>query len=144
MTHFLQNYVFFSIVVMMMISLYSILTFDNLIKKIIGLSVFQTSVFTIFIFASFTNSTVPITDGYSSDLTFANPVPQVLILTAIVVGVACSALGLALASKIYEVYGTLEESELHNLEPTKQEDFTTHTVPTNPIETPPKIPSSNL
>ena len=83
----------------------------NLIKKLIGLGIFQTSVYLLYIGpAKLLAGTAPIlASGYS---VYSNPLPHVLILTAIVVGVATLALGLALVVRIREAYGSIEEDEV--------------------------------
>jgi multicomponent Na+:H+ antiporter subunit C len=83
----------------------------NLIKKLIGLGIFQTSVYLLYIGpAKLLGGTAPIlASGYS---VYSNPLPHVLILTAIVVGVATLALGLALVVRIREAYGSIEEDEV--------------------------------
>jgi len=97
--------------VLMMIGLYIVISSGNLIKKIVGLSVFQTSVFILYItMGKVTGGTAPIiVDGTTR---YSNPLPHVLILTAIVVGVATTAVGLAIAVRIFSAYGTIEEDEL--------------------------------
>ena len=109
---FLGHYVYWIIIVVMMVGLYTVIASGNLIKKIIGLNIFQASVFLLYIsIGSVSGATAPIfTEGAAS---YANPLPHVLILTAIVVGVATSALGLALVIRIKEAYGTVEEDELN-------------------------------
>lgn len=85
----------------------------NLVKKLVGLSIFQTSVYLIYISPSkIIGGTAPIiAPGLQ---VYSNPLPHVLILTAIVVGVATIALGLALVVRIHEAYGTIEEDEIHD------------------------------
>lgn len=99
------------VIVLMMIGLYIVIAHGNLIKKIIGLTVFQTSVFIFYIsMAKVDGGTAPIlADGISQ---YSNPVPHVLILTAIVVGIATTALGLSLVVRIKEAYGCIEEEEI--------------------------------
>ena len=91
-----------------MIGLYITITHGNLIKKLIGLSIFQTSVFIFYISsAKIEGGTAPI---LLEDVNlYSNPLPHVLILTAIVVGIATTALGLALVIRIHEAYGSIEE-----------------------------------
>lgn len=102
---------YWAVIVLMMIGLYTVLSHDNLVKKIIGLNVFQTSVFIFYIsLGKIADSTAPILDG--GDRIYAHPLPHVLILTAIVVGVAVTALGLALVIRIHEAYGSIEEDEI--------------------------------
>ena len=85
----------------------------NLVKKIIGLNIFQISVFLLYItMGNVEGASAPIY-GYGA-MTFSNPLPQVLILTAIVVGVSTIALGLALIVRIKRTYGTIEEDEIHD------------------------------
>jgi multicomponent Na+:H+ antiporter subunit C len=98
-----------------MAGLYTVISRGNLVKKIAGLNIFQTSVFIMFIsFGYITGGAAPILE---EDVTlYSNPLPHVLILTAIVVGVATTALGLALVVRIREAYGTVEEDEIHDLD----------------------------
>jgi multicomponent Na+:H+ antiporter subunit C len=95
----------------MLTGLYVVISHGNLLKKLIGLSVFQVGVFLFFIsLGKVTGGSAPI---ISADVdTYSHPLPQVLILTAIVVGVATLAVGLALAVRIFEAYGTVEEDEV--------------------------------
>ena len=99
------------VVVLMMIGFYIVIAHGNLIKKIVGLTIFQTSVFIFYIsMANVEGGTAPIlAEGISL---YSNPLPHVLILTAIVVGIATSALALALAVRIKEAYGSIEEEEI--------------------------------
>lgn len=99
------------VVVLMMAGLYIVMASGHLVKKIIGLNIFQTSVFIFFIsMGKVSGGTAPILkEGIT---VFSNPLPHVLILTAIVVGVATTALGLAIAVRIHEAYGTVEEDEI--------------------------------
>jgi multicomponent Na+:H+ antiporter subunit C len=92
--------------------IYIVIARGNLVKKLVGLSIFQTSVYLIYISPSkILVGTAPIiAPGYD---VYSNPLPHVLILTAIVVGVATMALGLALVVRIHEAYGTIEEDEIH-------------------------------
>ena len=98
-------------IILSMIGFYPMISRTNLVKKVIGLNVFQVSVFILFISIGMKDGgTVPILrEGYEF---YSNPLPHVLILTAIVVGVAMTALALALAIRIHEAYGTLEEDEI--------------------------------
>ena len=98
-------------VILMMIGLYVVVARGNLIKKLVGLSIFQTSVYLLYIApGKLIGGTAPIiAEGY---LVYSNPLPHVLILTAIVVGVATIALGLALVVRIREAYDTIEEDEI--------------------------------
>lgn len=130
----------------MMTGLYIAFQSTNLIKKLIGLSIFQTSVFLFYVtLAKVSGGTAPIlfgrdVGGHHGDEssapvhqgveigsapiqseqsiitglyeTYSNPLPHVLILTAIVVGVATLAVGLALIVRIREIYGTIENDEI--------------------------------
>ena len=106
-------YNYWAVVVLMMIGFYIVIAHGNLIKKIVGLSIFQTSVFIFYIsMAKVEGGTAPIlAEGITQ---YSNPLPHVLILTAIVVGIATTALGLALAVRIKEAYGSIEEEEIQN------------------------------
>lgn len=104
------NYVI--VIILMMTGLFIVIARANLIKKLIGLSIFQTSVFLFYIsLGKVAGGTAPILDGNSGTL-YSNPLPHVLILTAIVVGVATTALGLALILRINEAFGSIEEDEI--------------------------------
>lgn len=103
------------VIVLMMIGFYTVISHDNLVKKMIGLNLFQTAVFVFYIsMGKITGSTAPILmDGAAGDdALYANPLPHVLILTAIVVGLATTALGLALVVRIHEAYGSIEEDDV--------------------------------
>jgi multicomponent Na+:H+ antiporter subunit C len=106
-------YNYWVVIVLMMIGFYIVIAHGNLVKKIVGLTIFQTSVFIFYIsMAKVDGGTAPII-GKGIEL-YSNPLPHVLILTAIVVGIATTALGLALAVRIKEVYGSIEESEIQH------------------------------
>ena len=106
-----SHYVYWMLFAMMLTGLYVVISHGNLLKKLIGLSVFQVGVFLFFIsLGKVTDGSAPI---ISADVdTYSHPLPQVLILTAIVVGVATLAVGLALAVRLFEAYGTVEEDEV--------------------------------
>jgi multicomponent Na+:H+ antiporter subunit C len=96
---------------LMMAGLYIVMAHANLVKKMVGLSVFQASVFILYItMGKVTGGTAPIL--IPGDVVYSNPLPHVLILTAIVVGVATLALGLALIVRIMEAYGSIEEDDI--------------------------------
>ena len=103
------------VIVLMMLGFYVVITRHNLIKKMVGLNIFQVSVFLFYISMSkVRGGTAPILeDGIG---VYTNPLPHVLILTAIVVGVATTALGLALVVRIREAYGTIEVEEIDSQE----------------------------
>lgn len=109
------------VVVLMMSGLYIVIAHGNLIKKIVGLAIFQTSVFILYIsMANVEGSSAPIlAEGIKQ---FSNPLPHVLILTAIVVGVATTALGLALVVRIKEAYGSIEEEDIQHLDNKTQDE----------------------
>jgi len=108
----LGHYNYWIVIVLMMTGFYTVIARPNLVKKIIGLFIFQTSVFILFIsMAKIEGGTAPIiTEGIS---VYSNPLPHVLILTAIVVSLATTALGLALVVRIREAYGTINEDDIH-------------------------------
>ena len=97
---------------LMMIGLFLVIGRKNFLKKIVGLSIFQTSVFLLYItFGKIKGGTPPILNN-AIDTVYSNPLPHVLILTAIVVGVATTALGLSLVLRINSEYGSIEEDEI--------------------------------
>jgi len=106
-------YNYWIVIFLMMVGFYVVIAHGNLIKKIVGLNIFQTSVFILYITMGYVSGgAAPILDD--SVTAYSNPLPHVLILTAIVVGVATTALALALIVRIKEAYGTVEEEEIHN------------------------------
>jgi len=109
----LDYYNYWVVVFLMMTGFYIVISANNLVKKIVGLNIFQTSVFMLYItVGKVSGGTAPIvTEGVSL---YSNPLPHVLILTAIVVGVATTALGLSLVVRIKRAYGTVEENEFEN------------------------------
>jgi len=132
----LGHFNYWIFIFLMMAGFYAIIARGNLVKKVVGLSVFQTSVFIFYISLSkIIGGTAPIlveeighgdhggaaeagthaaVDGLAvGDVIYGNPLPHVLILTAIVVGIATTALALALVVRIRETYGTIEEDEIH-------------------------------
>ena len=108
-----DHYNYWVVIMLMMAGFYTVISRGNLIKKIAGLNIFQTSVFLLYISIGYvTEGTMPIVaDGFTK---YANPLPHALMLTAIVVGVSTTALGLALVVRIKEAYGTIEEDEIHD------------------------------
>ena len=100
------------VILLMMMGLFIVISHENLVKKLVGLSIFQTSVFLFYItLGRVSGGTAPIlTDA--PDTVYSNPLPHVLILTAIVVGVATIALGLSLILRINEAFGSIEEDEI--------------------------------
>lgn len=112
---FIGLYNYWVVIALMMIGFYVVIARPNLVKKIAGLFVFQTSVFILYIsMANVSGGTAPIlAEGVG---VYSNPLPHVLILTAIVVGVATTALGLALVVRINEAYGTIDEDEIRRRE----------------------------
>ena len=104
------NYII--VVILMMTGLFIVISRTNLVKKMVGLSIFQTSVFLFYIsLGKIAEGTAPILTG-DPDSIYSNPLPHVLILTAIVVGVATTALGLALVLRINEAFGSIEEDDV--------------------------------
>jgi multicomponent Na+:H+ antiporter subunit C len=112
----MYNYVVFA--VLLMVGLYCILARTNIVKSIIGLSIFQSAVFLLYIsMDKVDGGTAPIIQpGAPADAIYANPLPQVLILTAIVVGISTTALALAVAVRIKEAYGTIEEDKIQEMD----------------------------
>jgi len=104
----LGHFNYWIVVVLMMVGFYCVIARGNMVKKIIGLNIFQTSVFIFFISAGkiIGGSTPILREGVE---VYSNPLPHVLILTAIVVGVATTAVGLALAVRINEAFGSIED-----------------------------------
>lgn len=110
-TQIATHYNYYITIFLMISGLYIVIARGNLIKKLVGLGLFQTSVYLLYLTpAKILGGTAPIYDSNFS--VYSNPLPHVLILTAIVVGVATLAVGLALVVRIHEAYGTVEEDEI--------------------------------
>jgi len=107
----LYNYWVF--IFLMMVGFYILISRRNLVKKILGLNIFQTSVFIFYIsMGKITGGTAPILMEGEEAVVYSNPLPHVLILTAIVVGVSTTAVALSLVVRIKEAYGTIEGDEI--------------------------------
>jgi len=112
---FFHNYTYFVTTLLLVIGLYGMIGKRNLVKKLIGLSIFQTAIFLFYIYgATYPGATVPVWDTRwgASAAQYVNPLPHVLILTAIVVSVATTGVALALLITIYRRYGVLDERAL--------------------------------
>ena len=108
------------VIILMMIGFYIVIAQGNLIKKIVGLNIFQVSVFIFYIsIGKVTGGSAPIINDNIE--IYSNPLPHVLILTAIVVGVATTALGLAMIVRIKDAYHTIESDEIDDIESTEKE-----------------------
>ena len=135
---FVSHYNYWVVIFLMMVGFYILISRGNLIKKIVGLNVFQTAVFMLYIsMGKVSGGTPPILLGpngeskvhggaegngaemvgeAAAEIVYSNPLPHVLILTAIVVGIATTSVGLALAVRIKEAYGTMEDDEINRIE----------------------------
>ena len=108
------------VIALMMIGFYIVIAQGNLIKKIVGLNIFQGSVFIFYIsIGKVTGGSAPIIND-NIDV-YSNPLPHVLILTAIVVGVATTALGLSMIVRIKNAYETIESDEIDDIEAAENE-----------------------
>ncbi len=111
MSAFASHYTYWITVLLMAAGLYIMIARGNLVKKLIGLSIFQTSVYLLYIApGKLIGGTAPIVSGAFK--IYSSPLPHVLILTAIVVGIATLALGLAIVVRVREAYGSIEEDEI--------------------------------
>jgi multicomponent Na+:H+ antiporter subunit C len=115
MEFLIGHYNYFVAVFLMMLGFYTVVSRGNMVKKLVGLTVFQTSVFIFYISLSHVrDATAPILS--EGEVVYGSPLPQVLILTAIVVSLATTALALALVVRIKDAYGTVEEDEIDEIE----------------------------
>jgi len=113
---------YWAVIVLMMVGFYTLIARGNLVKKLIGLNIFQTSVILMYVsFAKVSGGTAPILmdagdhgGEAAAHVLYSNPLPHVLMLTAIVVGVATLSLGLSLVVRIKEAFGTIEEDEIES------------------------------
>jgi len=109
----LSHFNYWIVVVLLMVGLYAIVARTNLVKKVIGLAILQNAVFLFYIsMGSVTGGEAPILAPGQEEAVFSNPLPQVLILTAIVVGISTTALALSIVVRIREEYASLEEDEI--------------------------------
>jgi len=115
------HYQYWIVIVLMMTGIYVVIAKGNMVKKVIGLNVFQVSVIMFYVsMGKVEGGTAPIVaEGYE---VYSNPVPHVLMLTAIVVGVATTALALSFVVRIKEAYGTIEEDEIRAVERAADEE----------------------
>ena len=108
----LESWNYLVVIALMMGGLFIVISQNNLVKKLVGLAIFQTSVFIFYIsVGKMADGTAPILTDAPETL-YSNPLPHVLILTAIVVGVATTALGLALVLRIHAAFGSIEDHEV--------------------------------
>ena len=115
MSTVLGLYNYWIVIFLMMTGFYIVISRGNLIKKIIGLTIFQTSVFLLYIsMGKVEGGTAPIL--IEGARRYSNPLPSVLILTAIVVGIATTAVALGLIVRIHEAYGSIEEDEIAGMD----------------------------
>ena len=116
----ISRYNFWVVIILLLIGLYAMIAKKNLVKKIIGMNIFQTAIILFYVSLSVKEGgTLPIILHHAEHSRHAihaadyiNPLPHVLMLTAIVVSVATLGVALALALKIFSLYGTLEEDEI--------------------------------
>ncbi|MFA5294742.1 MAG: cation:proton antiporter subunit C [Methanoregulaceae archaeon] len=110
---FLARYNYWMAIILMLIGLYALIAKQNLVKKIIGLNIFQTAIFLFYIsFADVIGGTAPIYTAEGTSALYVNPLPHVLMLTAIVVGVSITAVALSLVVRIYQEYQVMDEDGL--------------------------------
>lgn len=108
---FLDLFNYWVVIVLMMTGFYIVISHENLVKKLIGINVFQTSIFILFIsMGKVSGGTAPILNDVHT--LYSSPLPHVLILTAIVVGISTTALGLAIVIRIHHAFGTIDDDEL--------------------------------
>lgn len=121
---FLGHVNYWLFIILMMTGLYIVIARGNYVKKIVGLNIFQAAVFMLYIsIGNVAGGTAPVFPAdsqgkikFDPDIVYSNPLPHVLILTAIVVGIATTSLGLALIVRIREEYGTIEEDDILEIE----------------------------
>ncbi|WP_336326990.1 cation:proton antiporter subunit C [Halovenus sp. HT40] len=114
---FTSRYTYVLFAILLVIGLYIVVASSNLVKKVIGLNLFQTAIFLFFISTAYVEggSSPIIPKEAFAGQGYASPLPQVIVLTAIVVGIALTAVALALIVRIYDEYGTLDEETLREV-----------------------------
>jgi multicomponent Na+:H+ antiporter subunit C len=133
------EYNYWIYVTLMMIGFYAMIAKKNLIKKVIGANIFQTAIFLFYIsLGEVEGGTAPILVGghgghaaevaheAAHEVIYVNPLPHVLILTAIVVAVSTTAVALALIIRIYQEYGSIEEDVILAARRELQPEFSEH------------------
>ena len=115
-----DNYNYYITIFLMVSGLYIVIARGNMIKKLIGLAMFQSSVYLLYLSpGKIIGATAPVLDP--AFRLYSNPLPHVLMLTAIVVGVATLALGLALTVRVHEAFGTVNEDQIFERENRRQD-----------------------
>ena len=106
-----MNYPYWAAIGLLMVGLYVMISHRNLLKKLVGMTIFQTAVILFFLVMSIKrDATLPIVPpGAIDPRAYMNPLPHALMLTAIVVMVATSGVAFAIAIRLYRAYGSLEE-----------------------------------
>jgi len=111
---FVARYYYVAFAVLLCVGLYMLVDSRNLVEKVIGLNIFQISAFLFFITSAYREGGAPAI-VHEGEGPYVSPLPHVLILTAIVVGVSLTSLALALVVRIYEEYGTLDEERVREV-----------------------------
>lgn len=113
LTEFTARANMIAVVGLMMAGLFVTFASGHLVKRLVGLSLFQTAIFVFFItMGKVTGGTAPIFEPNDPPVLYANPLPSVLILTAIVVSLATLAVGLAITVRVNECYGSVESDDI--------------------------------
>lgn len=117
MIFLITHFPYWIAILFMITGLYIVMAQGNLVKKIVGLNIFQISVFLLYIMmAKVSGGTAPILEKGIDPSSYSNPLPHVLILTAIVVGIATTSVAYALTIRIKEAYGNIEEQDIYEKE----------------------------
>lgn len=112
------RYAYVAVFVLLAVGLYMLIANENLVKKVIGINLFQTAIFLFFIATAYVEGgRAPVVppEADPGELVIASPLPHVIVLTAIVVGVSLTAVGLALVVRIHNEYGTIREDTLREV-----------------------------
>ncbi|ELY99107.1 NADH-ubiquinone oxidoreductase chain 4L [Natrialba chahannaoensis JCM 10990] len=111
-----SRYAYALMFVLMGVGMYMMIANQNLVKKLIGVNLFQTAIFLFFVAVAYVEGgSAPIVPTEGAPGAMASPLPHVIVLTAIVVGIALTAVGLALIVRIHSEYGTLREDTLREV-----------------------------
>lgn len=122
MAFYLSHYNYLVSFVLMAIGLFGMINNGNLVKKLIGLAIFQVSVLLFYIsMAKVRGGKIPLIKEASTQL-YSNPIPHVLMLTAIVVGVSTLAVGMSIVVRIKKAYGSVEEQEILEMDKLVESD----------------------
>ena len=123
MNFIIGNINYIGAMVLFVIGLYTVLTHPNLIKKIIGINIMETSIFLFFVSIGYVQGArAPLVNPGNGGQLLVNPLPSAMILTGIVVALSVSAFALSLVVRLHQLYGTIELDEIIQIRSVETDD----------------------